>query len=709
MSNHPMSNIRSLFEPKSIAVIGASTDTKKIGYTVVNNILASGYKGKVYPVNPSGGTVLNLPVHKHIGDIEDDIDVVCTVIPAPRVFESVQRCAEKGVKYNLIITSGFSEVGNSEEEKKITAYALDHGMRVVGPNIFGIYSAAAALDATFGPGNILPGNVAIITQSGALGLAMIGKTKVDNIGLSSIVSVGNKSDVDEADLLEYLMVQDRTKVIFMYIEGIKNGERFITAVNKATRHKPVVVIKSGRSARGAVAAASHTGALAGADDIVDAILRQNGVLRADSIKDAFNLCKFLASSPLPATENTLIVTNGGGIGVMATDACERHQISLYDDSETLKELFSPVTPSFGSTKNPIDITGGATSTAYDSALSVALNTKDIGASVALYCETAVFAAADLQKTLEEVYLKYAERGKPILFVTVGGEDIENCITALSRKGVPLFGDVYEAIACLGSLYSYQRYLAAQSDSFADVPIDIAPIDAICRTAMQENRYFLLAHEAHKIMEIIGITVPKTAVARNLGEAIARAEGIGYPVVMKIVSRDIIHKSDAGGVALDLENKDEVIDAYQAIMSSCKAHNPNAHLEGVEIAEMIKKDIETVVGARKDPVFGPVIMCGLGGIYIEVLKDVAFRACPLSRREIMNMIKETKSYPLLLGVRGQEKKDMETFVSTIVKISSLIRKSKTISDIEINPLMVYEQGLGAKAVDVRILLSTERGS
>jgi acyl-CoA synthetase (NDP forming) len=294
-------------------------------------------------------------------------------------------------------------------------------------------------------------------------------------------------------------------------------------------------------------------------------------------------------------------------------------------------------------------------------------------------------------------------------VTVGGEDIESCITALSRKGVPLFGDVYEAIACLGSLYGYQRYLSAQTDSYEEVPIDIDPIEAVCRKALRENRYFLLAHEAQKIMDIIGIAVPKTAVARNLAEAIDRAEAIGYPVVMKIVSRDIIHKSDAGGVALDLENKDEVIDAYQAIMSNCKAHDPNAHLEGVEIAEMIKKDIETVVGARRDAVFGPVIMCGLGGIYIEVLKDVAFRACPLSRREIMNMIKETKSYPLLLGVRGEEKKDMETFVRTIVKISSLIRKSKTISDIEINPLMVYEQGLGAKAVDVRILLSTERGS
>ncbi len=703
-----MHHIQYLFEPRTIAVIGASTDTKKIGYTVVNNILSNGYRGHLYPVNPSGGKLLGLTVYKNILDIEDAIDVVCTIIPAPHVFESVQSCATKGVKYNLIISSGFSEVGNIEEEKRIVAYARDHGMRIVGPNIFGIYSAAASLDATFGPGNILPGNVAIVTQSGALGLAMIGKTKVENIGLSTIVSVGNKSDVDESDLLAYLMFQERTKVILMYIEGIKSGERFIEAIKNATTQKPVVVIKSGRSARGAVAAASHTGSLAGADEIVDAVLKQNGVLRADSIRDAFNLCKFLAGSPLPVTESTVIITNGGGIGVMATDACERFQISLYDDHKTLKDLFSPVTPSFGSTKNPIDITGGATGASYENALRVALDCEDIGACMALYCETAVFDALSLQKVLEEHYLHYRERGKPVLFVTVGGEEIETCITNLSRKGVPIFGDVYEAISCLGNLYGYQRYLKAQSDKYEDAPLDSTPIDKICGKAMKENRYFLLAHEAQKIMELIGIIVPKSAVARDLGEAVTHAESIGYPVAMKIVSRDIIHKSDAGGVALDLENRGEVIDAYQVIIRNCKEYNPHAQIEGVEIAEMIQKDIETVVGARKDPTFGPVIMCGLGGIYIEVMKDVAFRSCPLSRREIINMIKETKLYPLLLGVRGQEKKDMESVISTIVKICSLIQKSKTISDIEINPLMVYEQGMGAKAVDVRILLSHEGG-
>lgn len=704
-----MSSIRYLFEPRSVAIIGASKDPKKIGYKILSNLVASGYRGAIYPINPSGGEILGIPAYPSIEAVPDTVDVVCTTIPAKAVFDSVKACADRGVRYNLIISSGFSEIGNTEEEKRIAEYAKSKGMRIVGPNIFGVYSAEASMDATFGPGNILPGSVAIVTQSGALGLAMIGKTNVENIGLSAIVSVGNKCDVDEADLLEYLTQQKRTRVILMYIEGIKNGPRFIEAVKKATCVKPVVVIKSGRSERGAVAAASHTGSLAGSDEIVDDILRQCGVLRADSIKDAFNWCKYLAHSPPPTSDQAVIITNGGGIGVMATDACEKYHVELYDDGKVLKKLFGPVTPSFGSTKNPIDITGGAAGAEYDAALSVALKHKAIGASIALYCETATFLAADLERVLENNYRTYMEKGKPILFAIVGGEDIEHAIVKLSRKNVPVFGDVYEAVSCLGMLYRYHRYLKERDEVYETFDFDAAQVEKICRGALAQGRYFLLAHEAQQVMAHAGIPVPRSAVARSITEAVQMAEGIGYPVVMKVVSRDIIHKSDAGGVALNLESKDEVVDAYQAIMQNCKAYNPNAVIEGVEIAEMLTRDVETIIGARRDPTFGPIIMFGLGGIYVEVMKDVAFRALPLSRREIMEMIKETRTYPLLLGVRGEAQKDLESVIMSIVKLGSLISRCPLISDIEINPLMVYEQGLGAKAVDVRILLSQEERS
>ncbi len=699
-----METIKSLFEPQSIAVIGASHNKQKIGYLLLNNIIQSGYKGRIYPINGGDGEILGLKTYKNIKDIDDSIDVVCTSIPAPFVYESVKDCAQKGVKHNLIITSGFSEVGNIEEEKKITDYGLEHNMRIIGPNVFGLYSAASSLDATFGPGNILPGSVAIITQSGALGLAMIGKTTVENIGLSAIVSVGNKCDLDEADLLDYLAEQEQTKVILMYIEGIKNGNKFMSAVQRATRKKPIIVIKSGRSKRGASAAASHTGSLAGADEIIDAIMKQCGVLRAESIRDAFNWSKYLAASPAPENDSGLIITNGGGVGVMATDACEQYNVELFDDGTALKEMFEDVTPGFGSTKNPVDITGGAARTEYESALEVAMDCNRIGATIALYCETATFLAPDVEKMIRTCFKAYKKAKKPILFAIVGGDEIEKIITRLSRENIPVFGDIYEAVACLGKLYEYHRYLQLPLEKHETIEVDTSDIDDICQKAISDNRYFLLANEAQKVMKSAGIPVPKSIVARNLKEAVVSAEQINYPVVMKVVSKDIIHKSDAGGIALDLLNEDEVIDAYQAIIRNCRNYAPDAKITGVEIAEMLSKDIETIVGARRDPVFGPIIMFGLGGVYVEIMKDVAFRALPLTRTEIIKMIKETRSYPLLLGVRGEEKKDLEAVIDVILKLSTLIKKCPFIADIEINPLMVYEQGQGTKAVDVRILLT-----
>jgi len=702
-----MDTISSLFNPDSVAVIGASHAPGKIGHSILKNIVASGFAGTIYPVNPAGGELLGHTCYKSIEDIPGPVDIACTAVPARMVHDAVLESALKGVKYNLIITSGFSETGNIEEEKKLVQTAHAHGMRIIGPNIFGLYSAEASMDATFGTGNITPGSVAIITQSGALGLAMIGKSGVESIGLSAIVSVGNKCDIDESDLLEYLVQQQRTRVILMYIEGIKQGERFIRALKKATRVKPVVVIKSGRSARGAAAAASHTGSLAGADEIVDAILHQCGALRADSIAEAFSWCTYLAHAPAPATEQTVIVTNGGGVGVMATDACECYEIPMYNDSEALRDIFAPVTPSYGSTKNPIDITGGAAAPEYSQALDAALDHEKIGAAMALYCETAVFPAAELEAMLEDTHRRYNERGRPVLFAAVGGEDIENAILRLRKKNVPVFNDVYQAVACMGKLFEHYRQKRCRCDTFEDSDIDTASIDAITAEARTAGRSFLSAHESREIMRIIGIKMPASCVARSLDEALARCDDIGFPLVMKVVSQDIIHKSDAGGVVLDLNDTGEVIDAWQAINQRCLAYLPGARIDGIELSAMIEPGVETIVGARRDPVFGPIAMFGQGGIYVEVMKDVSFRALPLNRLEILAMMKQTRSYPLLLGVRGEAKKDIEGVLEAIIKVGALVRACDYISDIEINPLVVFEENAGVNALDVRILLETQR--
>lgn len=703
----PKTEIRRLFEPQALAVIGAARDENKIGYKILKNILTGGYKGKIFPVNPQGGEILGLRAYRSVEEVNEPVDVASIAIPAKFVYEAVQGCAKKKVKYLTIISSGFSEIGNNEEERRIVSFARDNHMRILGPNIFGIYSAAASLNATFSTSDIRPGRVAIITQSGALGVAMIGKTSVENIGLSAIVSVGNKTDVDEADLLEYLGTDPHTKIVLMYIEGVRDGERLIQAVKKTTRKIPVVVIKSGRSERGAIAAASHTGSLAGSDEIFDAIMRQCGVLRAENVEEAFNWCKFLANTPFPAGENTVIVTNGGGIGVMATDACEKFGVRLYDDTLTLKEIFTTVTPEFGSTKNPVDLTGGATSIHYRSALEEALKSDQIDSVIALYGETAVFDAENLSSMIGDNSRRYKEQKKPLVFSIFGGEMIESCLLAMKKGEAAVYGDVYQAVSCLGSIYRYSHYLKESSEAVDESAIDPPAINRVIDQALIEGRSFLLAHEGQAVMRAAGIPIPQTRIARSLEEAVRAAETIGYPVVMKVVSRDILHKSDAGGVALDLEDRKEVIDAYQAILRNARAYKADANIEGVEVSGMVEKGMETIVGARRDRTFGPLIMFGLGGIYVEVMKDVAFRALPINRKEIMTMVKEIRAYPLLLGVRGEEKKDLDGVVDTIIKVGSVLRRCEGITDIEINPLMVYEHGRGVKAVDVRILLTSGR--
>jgi acetyl coenzyme A synthetase (ADP forming)-like protein len=696
-------DIKDLFEPESIAVIGASHETDKIGYKILNNIIRGGYRGRIYPVNPHGGEISGRTVYRSVEEIGEDVDVASIVIPAKFVPDAVAQCARKGVKYVQIITSGFSEIGNTEEERGIVAVAHESGMRVLGPNIFGLYSSRASLNSTFSATDIKPGRVAILTQSGALGIALIGKTAVENIGLSAIVSIGNKSDIDESDLLEYLIVNDDTRVILMYVEGVKEGERLIASLKRVTEKKPVVVIKSGRSKRGAMAAASHTGSLAGTDEIFDAIMKQCGVLRSDSIEEAFNWCTFLAYSPKPGGGKNVIITNGGGVGVLATDACEKFGIELYDDQAELKKAFDPVVPSFGSTKNPVDLTGGANSKDYDLALSVPLDSKDIGAAIALYCETATFDSASLVPMIEGTFRKYTDAGKPICYAAVGGEAVEEAIEKLRHRNIPVYGDVYPAVSCLGMLNRYDRYLREKSDAIDEADIDVASVERIIDGALAEGRKFLLANEGSAVMRAADVGIPESRIAGTIDLAVQFAEEIGYPLVLKVVSKDILHKSDAGGVALDIQNREEVVEAYEAIMHNCRRFNPDAHIEGIEVCEMVSKGVEIIVGARRDASFGPVVMCGFGGIYVEVMKDIAFRGFPFNRIEAMNMLKELRSFPLLMGVRGEARKDIDVLVDVMIKVGAVIRKCRRITDIEINPIVVYEQGKGVKAVDSRILI------
>jgi acetate---CoA ligase (ADP-forming) len=701
MNNTP--DIKYLFEPRSVAIIGASRDPAKIGYKFVQNITLSGYSGKVYPVNPEGGDILGLKVFKTIEEVPGEIDIACIVIPAKFVFNSIKSCADKGVKFGVIISSGFSEIGNSTEEKRLVDYARDHGMRILGPNIFGIYSSSVSINATFGPSNVRPGHVGVITQSGAIGIGMMGKTVTQNIGLSAIVSVGNKSDIGEADLLEYLIDQEQTKIILMYIEGVSEGERLVNILRKATRKKPVIVIKSGRSRRGALAAASHTSSLAGEDKVFDDIIKQCGVMRSESVHDALDWCHYLSRTPVPSGENTIIITNGGGIGVLAADACEKYDVNLYDNQEDLSKTFSSVIPAFGSSKNPIDLSGQASAAYYDNSLTAALNNDNINSVICLACETALFDPDGFSQVIRKQLPEYNAK-KPLVFSLFGGEKIEHYLNEYQKEDIPAFQDVYQAVSLLGAIYNNYRTRNSVVEQVQDVNIDVSKLNQIIQKVRADKRTFLLASESQEIMKIAGIPIPKSKIAHSLDEAICFAEEIGYPVVMKIVSKDVIHKSDAGGVALDLLNRSEVIDAYEAIMHNTRAYKADAVIEGIEVDEMVKSEIETIVAARRDHAFGPIVMFGLGGIYVEVMKDVTFRSFPLSRNETLKMISQINAYPLLLGVRGEKRKDIDTVADTIIKVGTILQKCSDITDIEINPLVVYSQGEGVRAVDARILLS-----
>ncbi|MEM4729521.1 MAG: acetate--CoA ligase family protein [Thermoplasmata archaeon] len=702
VNSEPGSSLDHLFEPRAVAVIGASERPDKIGHKILANILSGGYRGKVYPINPKGGQILGLQCYRTILDVPGEVDLAVIAIPAEFVPDAVRDCASKRVGFIPIITSGFSEVGRIEEESSIIRIAREAGMRVLGPNIFGIYSARASLNATFGPRKVRPGGVAIVTQSGALGVAMMGKTALEGMGLSAVVSVGNKADLDESELVEHLVRQEDTKLILLYIEGVKNGERLVGVLRQATRKKPVVVIKSGRSRRGAAAAASHTGSLAGSDEVFECIMKQCGALRAETVDEALSWCKFLARAEPTDIEESLIITNGGGIGVLATDACEKHAVKLYDDLPVLREAFAPLMPSFGSVKNPVDLTGQAAAEHYKKALETALGMERVGAVISLYCETAVLDPAEFAPILEEAFRKFQEKRRPLVFCLFGGESTERVIAELRARDVPVFTDPYEAVSCVGALYKYSRGLSAPQETPERPTIKINRIRETVAAAAADGRRFLYALEARRVMEAAGIPMPKSSTVWSVEEAVRAAKRIGFPVAMKIVSRDILHKSDVGGVALDLENETEVVEAYEAILHSCRTRAPKAVIEGMEVVEMVPPGVELIVGARRDPSFGPVVMSGLGGVYVEVMRDVSFRALPMSRRQGLSMIKDTKAYTLLLGVRGEERKDIEGAMDVLLRVGEILQSCPMISDIEVNPLRVYPKG--TRAVDVRILIS-----
>jgi len=692
-----------LLRPKSIAVIGASTTAGKIGHTVVKNLIESGYEGGIYPVNPSADEILGLKVYKSVLDIPEHVDAAAITVPAKFVMDVVNECGEKGVKGLIVITSGFSEVGKTELEEELVKTAHEYGMRVLGPNVVGTLSNSDDLNASFAPFLPLDGTASLVSQSGALLIAIDAITYTRRIGFDKLVSIGNMSDVNFADMVSWLNDDENTKCISLYIEGLKDGRRFIN--ESANAKKPVVVLKAGVSEHGAAAAASHTGSLAGAAKVYGAAFQQAGAIQATDLSDLFDCTLALSLQPPMKGENLLIITNGGGVGVLATDSAEKEGVPLKFAPEKVQDELKKHMPTFGSAKNPVDLTGMAGTDWYHDSTKFAFAHDWVEGLVVLYCETAMTNPMDIAKALHKAISETGITDKPVTISFVGGERSEEAMQWLVENGIPAYNAPDLAVRAMGTLREYARLESMKTEPIKeDYNVDKKTAREIIATVRSENRTGMTEIESKKVFKAYGLPVVKTEMATSEDEAVQLAEEIGYPVVLKIVSPDILHKSDAGGVKVNIKDEAGVRENYQTILKNAKEYKSNANIHGIVIQEMAPWTTETIIGSVNDPTFGATVMFGLGGIFVEVLKDVTFRVAPISEREASTMLDEIRGAPILEGTRGEAPRDKKALANVLAQYAFMITDlADEVSESDANPVLVYEEGKGVQVVDARIIL------
>ncbi len=695
--------LNGLLRPKSIAVIGASAKPGKIGYAVIANLLRDGYKGNIYPINPEATEILGLKVYKNIGDVPGEVDAAVMTIPAKIVAQELIECGKKKVKGIILITSGFSEVGNKAGEDELVEIAHKYGMRILGPNVVGTLSNSDKLNASFAPCMPLLGNVSLASQSGALLIALDAATYVRRVGFDKLISNGNMCDVNFTDLVAWLGEDTDTTCIALYIEGFKDGRSFMEAAQKVT--KPIVALKAGVSAHGASAAASHTGSLAGAVKIYSAAFKQAGVIQSTDLDDLFDKVLSLSLQPPMKGDNLLVLTNGGGVGVLATDAAERYGLPLQFAPEDVQAELRKHMPDYGSAKNPVDMTGMAGNEWYYETTNFALKHHWTDGLVVLYCETAITDPQQIAEAIKRAIDDANIKDKPVAVSFVGGEKSDKAIRWLVDNGIPSYGAPDRAINAVATQREYARLREITKDPAVKCTgIDSSAARKVIAKARAEKRTALTEIEAKQIFEIYGLPTTKTCLATSEDEAVKMADKIGYPVVMKIVSPEIIHKSDAGGVKVNVKDAAAVREAYKTIQDNAKAYKADANIHGIAIQEMAPWGTEVILGSVNDPTFGPTQMFGLGGIFVEVLKDVTFKVAPVSRSLAKQMLSEIRSAPILDGVRGEAPRDKDALVDVLCKFSVLIVDlADEIAETDANPVIVYEKGKGLKVVDARIIL------
>jgi len=694
-----------ILRPSSIAVIGASRDPSKIGSRILRNILSTGFPGAVYAVNPYASEVLGVRCYPSVADIPGLVDLAVVAVPAQLVPQVIEDCGRKGVKAVAVISSGFKEVGNAELEREVMEIARKYGIRLLGPNIVGVWDTAAPVNYSFIDANPLPGSVAFISQSGALMTSLLWWTRERGIGFSCLVSIGNRADVSEADLLVLLREDSRTRVVAIYMEGLGEGEgkKFLDEAFKTSTAKPVIVLKAGRSEVAVEAIRSHTGSLAGSDEVYEAALKQARALRAASLRDLFNWALALALSPEPGDGVAAILTHGGGAGVIAADALSAMGVPLAPLPQDLQERLRKFMPPFGSARNPVDLTGMMTAESLREALVEVLRDPRVGAVLVWAGQGAIPTPEELGEAVLSA-VKEVGLTKPLVVSITGGGECREVHRKLIQAGVPSYESPDDAASALAAVYRYYRGRRARRGEPAKVEGDRARVREIIGRALSEGRALLTPVESFEVARAYGIPVVEHAFAPDLEAAAEAARRIGYPVALAVETPDVAHKTEVGGIALGINSEEELREAYARVVGEFARRAPGARVFGVSVRKMMPRGFEVFAGARRDPVFGPVVSFGWGGVMVELLRDVSVRVAPPTWEDVEEMIEETKAGKVLKGYRGPPL-DEGVVKLIIAGVATLIGDFEEIDSIDVNPVFVYEKG--AVAIDVKVYLRASR--
>jgi acetyl coenzyme A synthetase (ADP forming)-like protein len=702
------STLDALFRPRSVAVIGASRRRESLSGQVFHNLISRRFPGAVYPVNPGSDVVQSVPAYPSIADVPVAVDLAVIVVPRDHVLPALEACGERGVRAAIVITAGFKETGKHGRalEDELLACARRHGMRLVGPNCLGVINTEPELDlnATFSAAWPPTGNVAFSSQSGALGVAILGHARSLGIGIRHFISVGNKADVSGNDLLEYWEKEPGVELILLYLESLGNPQRFMQIARRVARRKPIIVVKSGRTEAGAQAASSHTGSLAGLDVAVDALFEQAGVLRTDTLEELFDLTLLLANQPIPGGQRVGILTNAGGPGIMATDACVSRGLVLPELAADTVSALAAFLPPEASLRNPVDMIASAGPADFGEATRLLLADDAIDTVLVLYVPP---VATDAPAVAEAIRDAAAGAQKPLLTCFMGLHGLSDALEPLRQGRIPSYAFPEAAALALSRAARYGRWLECPSGTVPELPdVQLARARNVVDSARSETGrpYWLDATEASELLSAYGIATPGQVLATNAEEAVRAATSLGYPVAIKLASATIIHKSDVGGVVLGVSNERGVREAFSQIRDRLEGLGRGAEMSGVNVQQMAPTGVETFIGVTQDPAYGALIGFGIGGVAVEIWRDVVFRVHPLTDVDAAAMLAQIRGAKLLDGYRGAAPADRLALAEALLRVSRLVGDCPEITELDLNPLVAQPPGQGVLAVDARILIS-----